>query len=355
MVKQKITAITDITSPTDQIVLGIIKTGPDSGPTPGMLQTDWTLDTIASVAGVIDLRPTYLLRINHELLDDTKLIFKDRDSWGTSFADIKLQTDELKATEIESTGDVIVGDDLDVTGISTLLTDQGSVRVKSTTANNAAIGFYRDSESRGALSMYSEGTSGPHRMRLHVPTVGVYDQAFFYFSHGATGGQIGINTLPMPQAWPDGDIDFHIFKEGTMTYPTIRLEASSTTGGNETIYDMYGRNDDEDSDAALIFQPRDNNRPVQFLNKTGTLNFEIDTLSKAQYFHIIYDLTVGGQAAVTGNTTVGGTLTATGASSLQGAVSAASTLNVAGATTLSTATVSTLTVSDLVQVSTDGT
>ena len=84
MVKQKITAITDITSPTDQIVLGIIKTGPDSGATPGMLETGWTLDTIASVAGVIDLRPTYSLRINHELLDDTKLLFKDRDSWGTT-------------------------------------------------------------------------------------------------------------------------------------------------------------------------------------------------------------------------------------------------------------------------------
>ena len=72
---------------------------------------------------------------------------------------------------------MIVGDDLDVAGISTLLTDQGNVRVKSTTANNAAVSFYRDSVMRGAVSMYSSGTSGPHRMTLHVPSVGVYEQA----------------------------------------------------------------------------------------------------------------------------------------------------------------------------------
>ena len=84
IVKEKITAIANITQTTDQIVLGIVKTGPNSGTTPGEMQIGWTLDAVQSVDGVIDLRSTYMLQINHNMLDDTKLIFKDRDSWGTT-------------------------------------------------------------------------------------------------------------------------------------------------------------------------------------------------------------------------------------------------------------------------------
>ena len=122
---------------------------------------------------------------------------------------------------------------------------------------------------------------------------------------------------------------------------------------------MYGRNDDEDNTAALIFQPRTYNRAVHFLDKDGTLVFAIDPASQdiTAYddLHVTDNLTVGGQIVATENITAGGTLTATGASSLIGAVTANTTLNVTGATTLSTATVTTLTVDNLAQVSTDGT
>jgi len=350
--KQKITAISEIISPADKIVLGIIKTGPDSGGIPGELQTGWTLDSIASVGGVIDLRPTYLLRINHELLDDTKIIFKDRDSWGTSFADIKLETDELKASEIESTGDMIVGDDLEVTGTSTLLTDQGYVEVGSS-GNNTGISYKKGSTIIAKQYAYTSGTHSYFNFLLR--SLGTYPEQYVYMAHGEHGPQIGINTIPLAAQ----NIDFHLFKEGSLHYPTIRIEASSVTPANLTLYDIYGKNDDEDSDAALIFQPRTYNRPVQFLDKDGTLVFAIDASSgdviAYDDFHVTDDLTVGNNISVTGNATVGGTLTTTGTSALLGAVTASSTLNVTGATTLSTATVSTLTISDLVQVSTDGT
>ncbi len=65
----------------NELPLAIIKTNPGGT---ALLTTAWTRLTETAVAGVIDLRASYSLKLNHDLLDDATVLFKDRASTGAN-------------------------------------------------------------------------------------------------------------------------------------------------------------------------------------------------------------------------------------------------------------------------------
>lgn len=72
----------------NELPLAIIQTN-DTGL--ALLATNWTRLGVTAANGVIDLRATYSLKLNHDLLDDSTVLFKDRASTGDNKVDQNIE------------------------------------------------------------------------------------------------------------------------------------------------------------------------------------------------------------------------------------------------------------------------
>ncbi len=76
-----------------------------------MLETAWTYTDDAAVvytadSGVVDLRASYALRLSEEVLDDSLLVFKDRDSTGSNKIDGDIEVNNITVSGLTAgTGD----------------------------------------------------------------------------------------------------------------------------------------------------------------------------------------------------------------------------------------------------------
>ena len=286
---------------------------------------------------MIDLRPTYTLKMNHDLLDDTKIIFKDRDSTGNNKIQGSIESsDTMTAINFIGT-DMALSDDLSVEGLTSLKTDQGNILIESSASSTGVT--YKPSGVQGAKIDITD--SYGYTMNLGS---GI-DFKTVYFKKNANSIGLGLNVDPTEGA------DFHIKKTGFGAWPVIRLESESDSDLLNTVkYDIFTRNND-DGAGRLEVKPQTTNWPVEFRDKDGNKVFEINpsTLDVTAYddFHVTDNLTVGGQIASTGNASIGGNLAVTGRSSLVGNSSIVGTLGVVGATNLNSVVAADLTVTNL--------
>ena len=98
VVYTKIQSFSDINNfSINEIPLAIVKTD-SSG---NLLSSSWTLDSIKSADGVIDLRPLFCFKLSKKVLSDKLLVFKDRDSVGENKIAGSLEAEQFNINNIK--------------------------------------------------------------------------------------------------------------------------------------------------------------------------------------------------------------------------------------------------------------
>lgn len=266
---------------TDEVVLGILKT--DSVDATKILTTSFTFNDLTSTLGIIDLRGYNALKISKDLLSDSDVILKDRDSVDNQKLNGSLETaGYIKSTEVK------------------INSDEAGILLQSL-LNLFKILVNGDTD--GALSIFPVTTNTPIKITDKDDNI----IAYFDTVNKTLGiGKIpNLSTLDISGTFTASDdvtsikklsganIDVNI---GDDHYGHIKFVSS------DTIFDLFTK-DNNNNDGKLTLQPVTNNRPIQITDKDNNIIAYFDTANNRLGIKKIpgsYDLDVLGTGNFSG-------------------------------------------------------
>jgi len=275
----------DIDVSADEIPLAIVYTASVSTK---LTDGDYTFQDIselrASTDNIIDIRKDYTYRISHDVLDDSLLVFKDRDSIGANRIAGGLEAEGLYTSTLTASGI----SELSTTNVSGILTVDNAgasyVKIKSGNTYNTGIVFSDTAGQRGyAVFDYNHNFVVGFTTSFETEGDGIDPStppsAAFV---ATTGGFIG-NYIN-----PTVELDLRnasVNADGT----TIKISHVPATAAESTIFNIgvesvgtvdpnYGRG---------YAQPVTYNRPFEFLNLAGNYVLNIDNTNRKVYAYAL--------------------------------------------------------------------
>jgi len=313
--------------PLNEVPLAIVKTS--TVPT-RLLDYDFTFQDVNELRtdtdSVIDLRKDYTYRINHDTLDDSILLFKDRDSIGTNKVNGSLEANDLLSETLTISGLSSLST-TNVTGSLTInsTSNQTSawINIKSGNLNTAALIFKDELRYRGYTAFdtnnnFAIGFTNP------IPDPDEIDML-------PTGQRFVVNNSGYFGNYYTPTVELDL--KNTLVSAndtTIKLSHIPTTVTESTIF-KFGVEHTGGTDPAYgrgYIKPVSYNRPFEFLDYSDNYVIRIDNANRKVYNYSL---------EVTGTTT------------LSSAVITSATVNTLTATdgTFSTSNISYLTLSGL--------
>jgi len=271
----------DINVPEDEIPLAIVQTATVASKfTDGNYTFQDVSELRSAEDNVIDIRKDYTFRINHNMLNDQVVLFKDRDSLGTNKVTGSVEFGGLYTSTLTASGI----SNLSTTNVSGILTVDNAgvsyVEIKSGNTYNAGI-VYSDTAGQrgytvfdynhnyiiGFTTSFAEGDSGAEPNTPPTPS-------FVATSNGYFGNYLT----------PTVELDLKNYStsaDGT----TVKLSHVPSTASESTIFNIgvesvgaadpnYGRG---------YIQPVTYNRPFEFLNLAGNYVLNIDNTNRKVY------------------------------------------------------------------------
>jgi hypothetical protein len=318
----------DIVIPDNEIPLAIVKTASVSTK---LLDDDYTFQDInelrTATDNIIDIRKDYTYRINHDTLDDSILLFKDRDSIGANKVNGSLEANALLSNTLTVSG-LSALSTTTVTGQLSVNTSTGMSSYITINAGylNAGVIRFKDDYPRtrgylgfvGTTSKYVIGFEDP------IPTLEEpdYEPGSRRFVLTNTGYMGNYDS-------PTVELDLKNTAVSSDT-TTIKLSHVPTTVAESTIFKL-GVEHTGGTDPAYgrgYIKPVSYNRPFEFLDYLDNYVIRIDNANRKVYNYSL---------EVSGTTT------------LSSAVITSATINNLTATngTISTSNISYLTLSGL--------
>lgn len=316
----------DIVIPTNEIALAIVQTATVSTKLMSSFSyQDENGDILPSTDSTIDLRKDSTYRINHDVLDDSLILFKDRNSIGANKINGSLEAIGL------------LSNTLTVSGLSTLSTTNinGALTVTNTNASYATI---------KAGNTYNAGL-------LFEDVLGSRGYAVFDYNHNFIVGfapSLSIDgdtpstppTIPALVATSNGYIgnfispsyNLHIRNSNVNLDETIfRLEHVPATTSESTLFNFgveYTGGTDPSYGRGYI-KPITYNRPFEFLNTSGNYVIRIDNANRKVY---AYSLEVENSTSLSIATITSATINTLTANLLNASASTINSLTLSGLT-----------------------
>ena len=296
----------DITNGADEIPLAIVKTGTVPTKIVDGPYTYQDIDELRSATdNAIDIRKDHTYRLDHNVLNDALLVFKDRDSIGTNKINGAVEVVGLTTTTLDANG----VSNLFTTNISGLLTvvntTSSYAKIKSGDTYTAGILFEDTAGSRGYVSFdynhkFLIGFANTLSVEGDGPSTPPATPTFVMTSDGYLGNYFSPTVeLDLKNTAINSD-------ETSIKLSHVPSVASSSTifkfGVGSTGGIEYGRG---------YFQPITYDRPLEFLNLAGNYVFKLDNANRKAY---AYSLEVEGTidlSAVTATLITADTLTTT--------------------------------------------
>lgn len=294
---------TDIDNPSNEIPLAIVYTA-----TVGTKLTDgdYSYQDVSELRpasdNVIDLRKDYTYRINHDMLDDQTVLFKDRDSLGSNKVSGSVEFEGLYTSSLTASGI----SNLATTNVSGILTVDNSgvsyVKIRSGNNYNAGILYYDQAAQRGYTVFdynhnfvigftTSFATDGDGSQPSTPPSAAFVATAGGYFGNYLT---------------PTVELDLKnssTSADGT----SIKLSHIPTTATDSTIF-KFGVEHTGSTDPAYgrgYIMPLTYNRPFEFLDYNGSYVLKLDNANKKVY---AYSLEVPNTATLSAATITSATI-----------------------------------------------
>jgi len=270
--------------PLNEIPLAIVKTSTVSTI---ILESGFTFQDVnelrTATDDIIDLRKDYTYRVNHDIIDDSILLFKDRDSIGANKVNGSLEADNLMAETITISG----LSSLSTTNITGPLTVNSTssatsawLNIKSGVLNTAALIFKDDLKYRGYAAFdtnnnFAIGFTNP------IPNPDEIDML-------PTGQRFVINNSGFLGNYYSPSVELDLKNTSTgADGTTIKLSHIPTTVTESTIF-KFGVEHIGGTDIAATYgrgyiKPVSYNRPFEFLDYSDNYVIRIDNANRKVY------------------------------------------------------------------------
>jgi len=291
--------------PDNEIPLAIVKTATVATQLTHQSFTFSDIEELrTSENNIIDIRKDYTYRLNHDVLDDSLIVFKDRDSIGSNKVAGSLETDALLSSA------------LTVSGLSTMSTTNitGLLSVTSSTAGylNLQGG---NTYLTGIIFSDPVGQRGYSVFDLNHNYIIGFETALTFA--GATSGQVPSASLVVSSSGkignyisPTTELDLKNFSN-TADDTIIKLSHIPVTAAESTIFKFGVESTGTTEYGRGVIQPLTYSRPFEFLNLSGSYVFKIDNTNSKVYANALEVNNTSVFNTVTMNSALTTSLTAT--------------------------------------------